>query len=103
MRKKAISLLTTAALVVGTTGSVAVAQSAALAENATGEQWENLSSVEKEALNRLSESEFEKFCQLSDADQATKLKQLVSDLNAEKEAAEKKAQEEAAEKAKAEA
>lgn len=97
MRKKAISLLTTAALIVGTSGSVAVAQSVALAENTSGEQWENLSSDEREALNKLSESEFEKFCQLSDDDQKSRLRELVSEMKAEKAAeAEKKAAEEAA-------
>lgn len=106
MRKKAISLLTTAALIVGTSGSVAVAQSVAMAENTSGEQWENLSSDEREALNKLSESDFEKFCQLNDAEQKSKLKQLVADMNAEKVAkaeAEKKAAEEAAEEAAAKA
>lgn len=105
MRTKAISLLTTAALIVGTSGSVAVAQSVAMAENTSGEQWENLSSDEREALNRLSEGEFESFCQLDDSAQKAKLKQLVTDMNAEKAAraeAEKKAAEEAAAKAEAE-
>ncbi|WP_276926753.1 glucosaminidase domain-containing protein [Parvibacter caecicola] len=102
MRTKAISLLTTAALIVGTSGSVAVAQSVALAENTSGEQWENLSSDEREALNKLSASEFEKFCQLSDADQKARLSKLVSDMKAQQKAEEeaaKKAAEEAAAKA----
>lgn len=101
MRTKAISLLTTAALIVGTSGSVAVAQSVAMAENTTGEQWENLSSDEREALNRLSEGEFESFCQLDDSAQKAKLKQLVADMNAEKAAqaeADKKATEDTASK-----
>ena len=101
MRTKAISLLTTAALIVGTSGSVAVAQSVAMAENTSGEQWENLSSDEREALNRLSEGEFESFCQLDDSAQKAKLKQLVADMNAEKAAqaeADKKATEDTASK-----
>lgn len=89
--------MTTAALIVGTSGSVAIAQSVALAENTNGDQWEDLSSDEREALNRLSEDEFQSFCQLNESEQKAKLKQLVSDMNAEKAAeAEKKAAEDAA-------